>query len=233
MSEEERAIVVYGASGHGLAIAMVLQGQSTYPVSRRIAAFIDDTPELVGKEHGGIPVVSFDDWRRAFMQTPCFVSSGKGKVRKLLVDRILAAGGFFECVYPNVRAPYEVPRIGFGSIVAQFVFVGPNVTIGNHVQVMPMTSLGHDVAIGDFATVCPGCTISGHVRIEEGAFIGAGATVLNGKPSRPITIGRDSVVGAGSVVTKSVSPGSTVSGNPAESLRERAAGRRRHRSESS
>ena len=63
-----------------------------------------------------------------------------------------------------------------------------------------------------------------------GAFIGAGATVINGKPSRPLTIGRGSIVGAGSVVTKSVPAGSTVSGNPAQSLRERVAASRREAS---
>ncbi len=224
--QTDRPIAVYGASGHGLAIAMVLKGQSTFPVARRISAFIDDTPSKAETEFGGIPVLSFEQWSERLLHQPCFVSSGNGKVRRALVSRVVTAGGCFECVYSNVEAPYAVPSIGVGSIVAQFVFVGPNVSIGDHVQIMPMTSLGHDVVVGDYATVCPGCTISGHVRIEEGAFIGAGATVTNGKASRPLVIGRESVVGAGSVVTRSVPPATTVSGNPAQSLRSLVARRR-------
>jgi acetyltransferase-like isoleucine patch superfamily enzyme len=46
--------------------------------------------------------------------------------------------------------------------------------------------------------------------IEDGAAIGAGATLLSG-----IRIGGGATVGAGSVVTRDVEPGSTVMGIPA------------------
>ena len=50
--------------------------------------------------------------------------------------------------------------------------------------------------------------------VKSGASIGANSTIL---PN--LTIGKDSVVGAGSVVTKNVSDGTTVVGNPARILR--------------
>jgi acetyltransferase-like isoleucine patch superfamily enzyme len=49
--------------------------------------------------------------------------------------------------------------------------------------------------------------------VERGASIGSGATILGG-----VRIGRDSMVGAGSVVTGDVAPGQTVAGNPAKPL---------------
>jgi len=52
------------------------------------------------------------------------------------------------------------------------------------------------------------------VRIERGAWIGAKAVILPG-----ITIGKNAVVGAGSVVTKSVPARAIVAGNPARSIR--------------
>lgn len=52
------------------------------------------------------------------------------------------------------------------------------------------------------------------VRIEAWADIGTNATILPG-----VTIGRGSIVGAGSVVTKSVPPFSIVAGVPAQFLR--------------
>ena len=51
------------------------------------------------------------------------------------------------------------------------------------------------------------------IVIEEGAWIGAGAIILAG-----VTIGRNSVVGAGSLVTKDVPSNSVVAGNPARLL---------------
>ena len=44
------------------------------------------------------------------------------------------------------------------NIVEHIVYVGTNVIIGDHVQVMPTTSVGHDSVVWDFATICPACT---------------------------------------------------------------------------
>lgn len=54
--------------------------------------------------------------------------------------------------------------------------------------------------------------------IEDDVWIGARVTVA---ASRPITIGRGSIVAAGSVVTKDVEPYTIVAGNPAKILRAR------------
>ena len=51
------------------------------------------------------------------------------------------------------------------------------------------------------------------IAIEENVFIGARAFIMPG-----ITLGKDSIIGACSVVTKSVDPGKKVAGNPAKSL---------------
>ena len=55
--------------------------------------------------------------------------------------------------------------------------------------------------------------MEGFIRIEDGVWIGAGAIILPG-----VTIGRKSVVGAGSVVTKDVQPYTVVAGNPARPI---------------
>lgn len=58
-----------------------------------------------------------------------------------------------------------------------------------------------------------GFTRLGRIIIEEGCFIGESVVIL---PN--VTIGRDSVIGAGSVVTRSIPPGSVAAGNPARVL---------------
>jgi maltose O-acetyltransferase len=53
------------------------------------------------------------------------------------------------------------------------------------------------------------------VTVEEEAWIGAGAILLPG-----VTVGRGSVVGAGSVVTRDIRAGVVAAGNPCRVLRE-------------
>jgi acetyltransferase-like isoleucine patch superfamily enzyme len=56
---------------------------------------------------------------------------------------------------------------------------------------------------------------SAPVRIEDNVFIGTGATVLKG-----VCVGRNSVIGAMSVVSKSVGPNAIWAGAPARLIRE-------------
>jgi acetyltransferase-like isoleucine patch superfamily enzyme len=52
------------------------------------------------------------------------------------------------------------------------------------------------------------------VRIEDGVWIGTGATILPG-----VTVGKGAIVAAGSVVTADVPPGALAAGNPAKIVR--------------
>jgi hypothetical protein len=97
------------------------------------------------------------------------------------------------------------------------VNIGQNVWIGYDAIIE--TSRPDLVTIRDRATVQIRATIIAHNRelegvvIEEDATVGPGAIVL---PN--VTIGRGSIVTAGSVVTKSVPPKTMVQGNPARPI---------------
>lgn len=56
--------------------------------------------------------------------------------------------------------------------------------------------------------------LSAPVIIEDKAFVGGGVTILKG-----VTIGENSIIAAGSVVTKSVPPNQIWGGNPAQFIR--------------
>jgi acetyltransferase-like isoleucine patch superfamily enzyme len=57
-------------------------------------------------------------------------------------------------------------------------------------------------------------TIGKPIVIEKSVWIAAGATIIGG-----VTVGENSVVAAGSVVTKDVPPNTLVGGNPARVIR--------------
>ena len=85
------------------------------------------------------------------------------------------------------------------TTIGKYVFVGPNVVFTDDPHPM----------------LCPKYKeCKGGAVVEDYARIGANSTILPG-----IRIGRNSLVGAGSVVTKDVPPGSVVAGNPARVIK--------------
>lgn len=84
--------------------------------------------------------------------------------------------------------------------------------------------IGESAAIGDDVTIYQHVTLGGtnpttgvggkrHPTIGDGVVIGSGAQVLG-----PIEVGEGAKIGANSVVTKDVAPGSTVVGIPAKAV---------------
>jgi len=88
------------------------------------------------------------------------------------------------------------------------------VRIGRNCGISAATFLGHDGSIRVLSNVY-GIKLDavGHTDIRDNSFVGHGAIVLPG-----ISIGPNSIVAAGSVVTKNVPEGTVVGGNPARHL---------------
>ena len=104
----------------------------------------------------------------------------------------------------------------FGNIIENGVIITSGNIITNDIKIKRGTmvnlscTIGHDTTIGEFVEICPNVSISGRCTIGNLVFIGTGATILP-----DITIGNNSVVAAGSVVTKDVPDNVLVAGIPA------------------
>ena len=110
---------------------------------------------------------------------------------------------------------YDNALIGKGAIIMPFSTVSANSEIGSFFHCNFNSYIAHDTVIGNFVTVSPNVCCCANVVIEDEVFIGASSVIINGDPENKIIIGKGAIVGAGSVVTKSVLPGSKVYGNPA------------------
>ncbi|WP_434721754.1 WxcM-like domain-containing protein [Mesorhizobium sp. RIZ17] len=114
--------------------------------------------------------------------------------------------------------------IGANCNICDHVFVENDVTVGDDVTIKSGVQLWDGVRIRNRVFVGPNVAFTNdrfprskhypetflQTIVEDGASIGANATILPG-----ITIGRQAMVGAGAVVTKNVPANAVVVGNPA------------------
>lgn len=113
----------------------------------------------------------------------------------------------------------------------QEIQIGENSALGINCRVSGPLTIGKDVMMGpdvivytqnhsfnkiDVPMIKQGNTEKEEVIIEDDVWIGARTIILPG-----IKIGRGSIIGAGSIVTKDVEPYTIVAGNPAKIIRRR------------
>lgn len=125
-----------------------------------------------------------------------------------------------------IQATSRLHEPGAGASIGDNTYIGPNVYLGAGGRVR----IGKNVVMGAYIQILaenhefdqPGKTISEQgvtrkgIVIEDDVWIGNLAVILDG-----VSVGRGSVIGAGSVVTKNVPPYSVAAGNPARVIRER------------
>lgn len=105
-----------------------------------------------------------------------------------------------------------------GAVVAAGCRFTNNISIGAFNFFNLNATISHDCKLGNFASVMSGATISGNVEVCNNAYIGAGSTIIQGTNEKKLIIGKNSIVGAGAVVTKNVPENIKVVGVPARPM---------------
>jgi acetyltransferase-like isoleucine patch superfamily enzyme len=127
----------------------------------------------------------------------------------------------FSTLMPGVRTGAHC-SIGSNTHVGRNTVLGESVRVGDKVHITDHMVIGDRVFIAPLAVMAndrhPVVNNPHFLRespvIESDVSIGVGAVILPG-----VRLGRGCQIGAGAVVTKDVSPGAVVVGNPAHVLR--------------
>lgn len=139
-------------------------------------------------------------------------------------------------------ADVQTIKIGENTKIWQFCVILPEAVIGMNCNINCNVFIENDVIIGDNVTVKPGVQLWDGIRIENNVFIGPNVTFTNDNlpkskqiPNKFLTtkvnqgasiganstilpgieIGENSLIAAGSVVTKNIPENEIWKGNPA------------------
>ena len=138
------------------------------------------------------------------------------EARTTLLRELLAHLGDHTVLQPTFRCDY-----GYNISIGDRTFINYDcvlldcnrITIGSEVQIGPGVHLYTATHPHDPATRRSGLELAKPITIADGAWLGGGTIILAG-----LTIGENTIVGAGSVVTQSLPPNVVAAGNPCRIL---------------
>lgn len=147
----------------------------------------------------------------AALNTSTDINQTRGRLSEIIKSSIDTSSIIFVPFYTNFGQHIKIGRHVFINHDCSFLDMG-GITLEDNVQIGPKVSL-----ITENHPLDPERRKDLDLKaiiIKHNAWLGAGVTILPG-----VTVGENSVVAAGSVVTKNVAPNTVVAGVPAKVIK--------------
>lgn len=203
-------LFIYGSGAQGrvaLDILRISDPNST-------VYFIDDNSEMVGSEINNSKVISYDDAFDMESNPKIHIAFGSPFLRRKIGEKIKVKGACdLTIIHPNAFIAGS-SRIGRGSIICSHSTINSNVSIGDYTLINNHVLVEHDTMIAPYASISPGTVVGGRCIIGDSAFIGSSVTIL-----ARTRIGKESIIGMGSMVLKDVEAGQLYYGVPAVKIK--------------
>jgi sugar O-acyltransferase (sialic acid O-acetyltransferase NeuD family) len=170
--------------------------------------FIDDSP-LLGRDFYGARLWSFEAFLKVFdgADVEVAIANGEPVIRRQLFDKLRSLVADSAVVTGNAA-------IGAGAIVTDHCSVASLAQVGENVAINVKSIVGHDVRLGDHCVLSSMVNVGGATSIGENSYVGMGVQIREG-----LSIGRDVIVGMGSIVYDDIPDGVIALGNPARPMR--------------
>lgn len=212
--------VIFGSAGQAKEVDWFL-----YEISKqkgahhRLDYYIGNEPNDLGIH--GVPIITESDFLpmiKNSVSVEAYIAIGSPVIRRKIWDKFkdFSPIHYPVLIHPSVFYDERQDRVklGTGSILCAGTVLTTDVTIGDFVHVNINSTIAHDTQIGNFCTISPGCNISGNVILGENVFLGTNAKIIE-----RISICNDVIIGAGSLVTKSITEPGTYVGIPAKKIK--------------
>lgn len=209
-------IIIIGAGGFGREVKFLIDRINQQEMTFDILGFVDDNTDL-DKTINGIPYLGTVEKVVEFQEVVNVVLGiGIPDIKKKIINRLKSNPNlrFPTIIDPSAIVGKDNVKIGQGTVICAGVVITCDITIDEFVTLNLQCTVGHDTKIGRFASFMPSVNISGEVVIEESVYVGTGSKIIN-----QLEIGKQTTVGAGAVVAKSLPPNCTAVGIPAKPIK--------------
>lgn len=205
-------MVILGASGLAKEIATVL----LWDDYKEDIVFFDNVSEIIDPSiKNKFKILTSESQLKEHFETvdnTFCLGVGSPKNRHFLMQLALSNGGEIKSIISSTAMVGEFgTEIAEGSIVLSGVTITASVSVDIGCLINKNSILSHDVKVGECVEISPGVKLLGNAEVGAFTSIGTNAVILP-----KVIVGKNCIVGAGSVVTKNVADGSTVIGIPAK-----------------
>ncbi len=203
-----KQIYVFGAGGHGKAVADILRVGG-----HRIVGFVDDSAHRYQRPVLGFPVITLHHLLEKFDSRDAIgiaLGIGDNCARQKAAQRSGSNGlEIVTAVHPDAVLS-RTAKFGVGTVVMPGAIVNVDAELGLGVIINSGAIVEHDCIVGDYAHISPKAALGGGACIGPFAHVGLGAAVLPG-----VAIGARSTIGVGAVVVHNIPDGVVAMGVPA------------------
>lgn len=204
----EKNLILIGGGGHCKSVIEVAESAGYNILG------ILDRPEEVGKKVLAYEVIGIDDDIPQFIDKAEFVIAvgciKNPAIRVRIYNMIKKCGGKLATIVASTARVSRYATLGEGTVVMHQTVVNAGAQVGVNCIINTFCNIEHDVFIGDQSHISTGTIVNGDCKVGDRVFIGSQSVLVNG-----IEVGEDIVVGAGSVVRKSILDKGIYTGNPA------------------
>lgn len=209
-------IIIIGCGGFGREVKTLIDQINKIKKTFELIGFIDDNKNSPNNING-LPYLGCIDILQLSQYKGVSLCFGIGDpMTKFKIYEGLKNEDFRfpTLIHPKAIISEDYVRIGKGCIITAGVIITCNINIEDFVTLNLSCTVGHDTTIKNFSSFMPSVNISGEVIIHERVYVGTGAKIIN-----QLEIGKETIVGAGAVVAKSLPEKCTAVGIPAKPIK--------------
>lgn len=206
-------LYILGAGGHGKVLADV--ALDSYKFEN--IYFLDDNKK-VGSKVMNISVINCIDYKYiASLNTKenYFIVAFGNNIQRRNTQKILEEldVNIISLIHSKTSIS-KFSSIGKGSVICAGAILGPNTSVGEGSIINHSATIDHDCKLGDFIHICPNSSLAGNVKVDSLTILGIGTKVIEN-----ITIGKECVIGAASLIIKDIPHSKKAFGVPAKIIK--------------
>ncbi|NBL64822.1 sialic acid O-acetyltransferase [Flavobacterium sp. NST-5] len=182
-----------------------------------IIGYIDDNETLLNSSIKNIKVIGNRDFllNKVDKAVSVFVPIGNNVLRVEILKELKQAGFKTPSFIHPQTVIHKSVKIGDAVYILPGTYIMPDTVIENSVMISMGVNIAHHTNIATGCFFSQGTNIGASIEIKEYAYHGIASTVMTGVK----TIGKNALIGAGTVIIRDVPDFAVVVGNPGKIIK--------------